>query len=102
VPAVAPPVARGVPLDHAPGAPVAPAPAAGPAPLGRSPHASTPLGPLAPLPRPAEHERAHAAIPAAAWAGLILLAAGVPLGGLMRRRRGRSARAHAATTSATG
>jgi hypothetical protein len=35
--------------------------------------------------------RDGAAIPSAAWAGLVVLAAGVPLGGLVRRSRRRRA-----------
>jgi murein DD-endopeptidase MepM/ murein hydrolase activator NlpD len=86
------------------------APAGGPppvAPLGRAPRA--PLTPAArpwvrvparPVPRPrpvaAPGERVPAApapVPAAAWAGLVLVAAGLPLGGLVRRdRRRRRAR----------
>jgi Peptidase family M23 len=66
------------------------------APPGRVPHA--PDTALAPRPRPAAHPR-DAAIPAGAWAGLILLAAGVPLGGLVRRRRTRSANAPATATA---
>jgi Peptidase family M23 len=102
VPAVAPPAGRAVPLGHAPQARVAPAPAAQPAPLVGSPRVRTPVPPPAPRPRPAARPRPGTAIPAAAWAGLILLAAGVPLGGLVRRRRGRSVPVEAATSPAAG
>jgi murein DD-endopeptidase MepM/ murein hydrolase activator NlpD len=77
-----------VPLGRAPRAPVAPA---------ARPAARVPARPV-PRPRPvaAPGERVPAPaapIPAAAWAGLVLLAAGLPLGGLVRRdRRRRRAR----------
>jgi hypothetical protein len=80
-------------------------------PLGRAPravvpHAAAPRTPgqsLAPRPRPLAHPRPGAAIPAGAWAGLALLAAGVPLGGLVRRgRRARRALATTAPTTAAG
>jgi peptidase M23-like protein len=82
----------------------------GAAPLGRAPR-----GPLAPavrrpiVPRPAPRPRprqaaapSHGAtpIPGAALAGLVLLAAGVPLGGLVHRRRRRRARAAEPTVAA--
>jgi Peptidase family M23 len=86
-----------------------PRPSARPAFLGRAPlgHAPAsrlaraPHGPesaLAPRPRPALRPRG-AAIPAVACAGLILLAAGVPVGGLVRRRRARSVRSPATSTA---
>jgi hypothetical protein len=92
---------------------------AGPPPVGRGPGPSplgrAPRGPLAPrlapppgrlAPRPARAEADAAAsrapgVPGLAWGGLVLLAAGLPLGGLMhRRRRRRAARALAATVAA--
>ena len=92
---------------------------AGPPPMGRGPGPSplgrAPRGPLAPrlapppgqlAPRPARAEANAAAsrapgVPGLAWGGLVLLAAGLPLGGLMhRRRRRRAARALAATVAA--
>ena len=100
VPVVPRPGSRPVPLGRAPGAPVASVRAARPAVAGRAPHA--PGTALAPRPRPAAGSRGDdGAIPAGAWAGLVLLAAGVPLGGLVRRRRARSAPA-AATSTAVG
>jgi hypothetical protein len=100
------PAAGPAPLGRAPilarrTAPHAPLAGAPHPPLARAPHA--PLAPvtvLAPRPRPAAQPR-DATIPAGAWAGLILLAAGVPLGGLVRRRRTRPVRA-AATSTAVG
>jgi murein DD-endopeptidase MepM/ murein hydrolase activator NlpD len=76
-----------VPLGRAPRAPVAPA---------VRPAVRVPARPV-PRPRPvAPGERVSASpapIPAAAWAGLVLLGAGLPLGGLVRRdRRRRRAR----------
>ncbi len=64
------------------------------APLGRAPRSAVPRPAPEPLvhrtPRPAVAEPPAApTVPVAAWAGLGLLAAGVPLGGLARRRRGR-------------
>ncbi len=64
------------------------------APLGRAPRPAAPhvvRSPRPPLvhrtPRPAANAAPAMAVPPAAWAGLALLAAGVPLGGLVRRRR---------------
>src|SRR3954447_4246755 len=88
-----------------------PRPSARPAPLGRAPLRRAPASPparvphapvtIAPRPRPAAHDGRGAAIPAGAWAGLIVLAARVPLGGRVRRRRTRAVRA-AATSTAVG
>jgi murein DD-endopeptidase MepM/ murein hydrolase activator NlpD len=62
------------------------------APLGRAPRPAAPA-PEAPLaqrvPRPAPADQPVPAIPTAAWAGLVVLAAGVPVGGLVRRARRR-------------
>lgn len=80
----------------------------GPPPLGRAPR--RPLAPrLAPppgrlAPRPAlagagAAARRAAGVPGLAWGGLVLLAAGVPLGGLVHRRRRRAARALAPTVA---
>jgi murein DD-endopeptidase MepM/ murein hydrolase activator NlpD len=67
-----------------------------PAPLGRAPRAPRVPAPLRPAPRPRPRPvadaRDGAAIPSAAWVGLVVLAAGVPLGGLARRSRRRRAR----------
>jgi hypothetical protein len=90
---------------------------AGPPPVGRGPGPSplgrAPRGPLAPrlapppgrlAPRPARAGADAAAspapgVPGLAWGGLVLLAAGLPLGGLLHRRRRRAARALAATVA---
>jgi murein DD-endopeptidase MepM/ murein hydrolase activator NlpD len=89
-----------------------------PGPLGRAPGrpAVTPVTPTraprrrvaAPRPRPFTAPSAapvpapgRAGIPAAAWAGLVLLAAGVPLGGLVHRGR-RRRRAAGAVVAAEG
>jgi murein DD-endopeptidase MepM/ murein hydrolase activator NlpD len=70
-------------------------------PLGRSPR--SPRGPApAPLRRPARPVASApraAGVPTAAWAGLALLAAGVPLGGILRRSRRR--RVHGTVAAAT-
>jgi Peptidase family M23 len=92
-----------------PSVPVAPLP-----PLGRAPRVPVDVAPRA-VPRPRLAPRVRLAprpgavaaprlgapgIPRGAWAGLVLLAAGLPLGGLVRvgrRRRGRRAVATAVT-----
>ncbi|MEA2288915.1 MAG: Peptidase family [Solirubrobacteraceae bacterium] len=77
-----PPGAPAVPLGPAPRGPAVPAP--------RPATSRTPR--LAP---PVAGGRRAPAVPALAWAGLVLLAAGVPLGGVVarsRRRRGATAR----------
>ena len=88
--AVPPPVGRGpgpLPLGRAPRGPLAP-------PL------ASPPGRLAPRPAPAVAASRAARVPGLAWGGLVLLAAGLPLGGLVhRRRRRRAARALAATAA---
>jgi Peptidase family M23 len=104
--------------DHDPGPPAGPAPA--PAPRGRSPLLAPPrpanaprrvrpAGAPRPLSTPAADPRprpaagpgdAAPAIPGLAWAGLVLLAAGVPLGGLVHRRRRRATRAAGAAAVA--
>jgi hypothetical protein len=99
-------------LRRGPRLPVASPHAPRDAPLGRSPHAAPPLARaphatpsprrIAPRPRPAAHGRPAPAIPPGAWAGLVLLAAGVPLGGLVRRGRLRRAPGAAPTTTAVG
>jgi hypothetical protein len=68
-----------------PVAPLGRAPRPGSAPTARRP-AARPVVRVA-VPRPADAPAP--AIPPAAWAGLVLLAAGVPLGGLVRRGRRR-------------
>src|SRR4051812_17929018 len=69
-------------------------PAAAPQ-LGRAPRGPRLPVPLRPAARPgpvAVPVAGHGAhVPAAAWAGLVVLAAGVPLGGLVRRSRRRRA-----------
>jgi hypothetical protein len=89
--------------DRPPGAPVAP--------LGRAPRAPRVGSPprsrtLRPRPRPVAGEpaaRDRAAIPSAAWGGLVVLAAGVPVGGLVRRaRRRRERRPVAAAVTTRG
>lgn len=86
-------------------APLGRAPHPQPAPLARAPHprplATSPLGPR---PRAVARAAPGAAIAPGAWAGLVLLAAGVPLGGLVRRRRRRARPAPATvpTTRAAG
>ena len=82
-------------------------PGPGPLPLGRAPRGprlAPPPGRLAPRPARAEANAAASrapGVPGLAWGGLVLLAAGLPLGGLMhRRRRRRAARALAATVAA--
>ena len=81
-------------------------PGPGPLPLGRAPRGPLPPrmappapGRLAPRTAPAGTAANPAArVPGLAWGGLVLLAAGLPLGGLVhRRRRRRAARALAAT-----
>ena len=99
-------------MRRTPRLPVASAPKPRDAPLGRSPHGAPPLARaphatpsprrIAPRPRPAAHGRPAPAIPPGAWAGLVLLAAGVPLGGLVRRGRLRRAPGAAPTTTAVG
>src|SRR3954452_941302 len=62
------------------------------APLGRAPRGPAVPTPLRPEARslPVAVARAgEAGVPAGAWAGLVLLAGGVPLGGLVRRSRRR-------------
>jgi murein DD-endopeptidase MepM/ murein hydrolase activator NlpD len=63
------------------------------APIGRAPRGPRVPSPLRPAPRPrpvAVAARAGGAgVPAGAWAGLVVLAGGVPLGGLVRRSRRR-------------
>jgi len=92
--AVPPPVGRGpdpLPLGRAPGGPLAPR--------------MTPPAPARLAPRPVPAGGAPAAsraagVPGLAWGGLVLVAAGLPLGGLVhRRRRRRAARALAATVA---
>jgi hypothetical protein len=89
--AVPPPVGRGPappPLGRAPRSPVAPRHAP---PLGRrAPH-------FAPAAAPQT-----AGVPVLAWGGLVILAAGLPLGGLVHRRRRRRAAARALTVPAAG
>jgi murein DD-endopeptidase MepM/ murein hydrolase activator NlpD len=81
-----PPVDPGLPLGRAP----------------RAPHVAAPLRPLG-RPRPVTARgaaRDGASIPSAAWGGLVVLAAGVPLGGIVRRsRRRRAGRPVAATVA---
>jgi peptidase M23-like protein len=78
----------------APLAPRSPRRRTTPVPLARRSPRSAPV-PLAPRPRPAAVPRPDASIPPLAWAGLVLLAAGVPLGGLVRRSRRRGPAASA-------
>jgi murein DD-endopeptidase MepM/ murein hydrolase activator NlpD len=80
-----------VPLGRAPRAPAVPA--ARPAPA-RVPVRAADRAPRVPRAAPAR-------IPALAWAGLVALAAGLPLGGLVRRDRRRRARRAAAAVPAT-
>jgi hypothetical protein len=124
-----PPRDPALPVGRGPRIPGAPLPAARPAPLGRAPRAPTgrrvplsaharganapgarrapldrprPAGPpLAREPRPAAGP-SDPAVPAGAWAGLVLLAAGVPLGGLVRRRRARRVATAPARSAAVG
>jgi hypothetical protein len=77
---------------HAPEPPGAPL---GRAPLGRGPAPPRPVAgrPAVSGPVVSPHVAAQPpAIPAAAWGGMVLLAAGVPLGGLVTRTRRRRAR----------
>jgi hypothetical protein len=80
----------------------------GPSPLGRArrgplaPRLAPPPGRLAPRPARAGADAAASpapGVPGLAWGGLVLLAAGLPLGGLLHRRRRRAARALAATVA---
>ena len=95
------------PVGHGPGA----------APLGRAPLIPAPPAwaarrpfvpravprPRAPRSRPAVMPSdAGAPMPLAAWAGLVLLAAGVPLGGLVHRRRRRRALASSLAPAVSG
>jgi hypothetical protein len=62
------------------------------APLGRAPRPVAPTAPPALAtrsPRPAAADAPAPAIPSVAWAGMVVLAAGVPLGGLAHRARRR-------------
>ena len=61
----------------------------------RPPRAAAPRAPAPGPPRVGA-----AGVPGLAWGGLVLLAAGLPLGGLVHRRRRRAARALAATPAA--
>jgi hypothetical protein len=66
-------------------------------PLGRAPRGPVAVPAVAPFrpvvrPRPVAVSRDGAGVPRAAWAGLVLLAAGVPLGGIVQRSRRRRAR----------
>jgi hypothetical protein len=72
-----------------------------PAPLGRAPRVPVLPAPLRPAPRPRRVAvaRGGPGVPVAAWAGLVVLAAGVPLGGLVRRSRRRRARLVAAAVA---
>jgi peptidase M23-like protein len=84
------------PLGRAPRAPATPSVARGPLPAARPP---------APALRPRPYAGARAAgagVPPLAWAGLVVLAAGLPLGGLVhrRRRRRRATRAVAGAAAA--
>ena len=103
--------------DQDPGPPAGPAPA--PVPRGRSPLLAPPrpanaprlvrpAGAPRPLSAPAADPRVPAAgpadpapaIPGLAWAGLVVLAAGIPLGGLIHRRRRKATRAAGAAAVA--
>jgi hypothetical protein len=101
------------PAGHAPTAPLGRAPQArrlppAPAPVAQPPVPAVPPAPSPVAPRPVPRPRARPAaatrapvagsIPRAAWGGLVLLAAGVPLGGLVRRRRRRVTRQLVAAT----
>ena len=77
-------------------------PAAPGAPLGRAPRQPRVPAPLRPAarPRPVAVARDSAGVPTGAWAGLVVLAAGVPLGGLVHRSRRRRGRRVVATAAA--
>jgi hypothetical protein len=89
--APAPPIA---PLGRAPRVPPAP-----PVPTVRMPRA---VARPRPRPRPVAAARPDAAVPRAAWAGLVALAAGVPLGGLARRSRRARRAPHGAPAAVQG
>jgi hypothetical protein len=91
-------------LGRAPGS-LGRGPVPSPVEAARSAHARRTAAPprqAAPAPAPsAGPAPSGAGIPAVVWAGLVLLAAGVPLGGLVhRRRRGRRAAAAVVATEA--
>jgi hypothetical protein len=69
------------------------------APLGPAPRARTPRAPVGrppPRARPAPAAApAPARVPAIAWAGAALLAAGLPVGGILHVRRARRRRSEA-------
>src|SRR3954470_6747375 len=77
-------------------------PAAPGAPLGRAPRRPRVPAPLRPAarPRPVALARRGAGVPTGAWAGLVVLAAGGPLGGLVHRSRRRGGRGAVAPAAA--
>jgi murein DD-endopeptidase MepM/ murein hydrolase activator NlpD len=100
------PANPGVPLGRAPGRPAgeAPRPTVTRSPRVPAPASAPAAAPVTPGARaglPASAAAPPARIPAVAWAGIVLLAAGVPLGGLVRRSARRRTRA-AATACAWG
>jgi hypothetical protein len=83
--------------DRSPGAPAVPLGRAPRGPAGARPVRAAPARPAAPPPvreSPAAGARAPA-LPPMAWAGLVLVAAGLPLGGLVARSRPRGRRRRA-------
>jgi hypothetical protein len=77
-----------------PAPPIAPlgrAPAPGPAPVARSRRPSSLPASRVVVPRAADVSAPAPAVPRAAWAGLVLLAVGLPVGGIVHRARRRRA-----------
>jgi hypothetical protein len=96
-----PPAGRGpspLPLGRAPRVRRSPPAVRAPAPIPRRSAVPRPR----PVASPSPAAPSDAAIPPAAWAGLVLLAAGVPLGGLLRRSRRRRRAAHAVAPTVAG
>jgi hypothetical protein len=72
-------------------------------PLGRTPRGPVAAPPVVPLRRPVRPVASTApasGVPALGWAGLVVLAAGVPLGGIVRRSRRRRTRGTVAAGTA--
>jgi hypothetical protein len=72
--------------------------------LGPAPDVVPPLrqpAPVAPPPVAQSHEAAHRGVPVLAWAGLALVAGGLPLGGLLARHRSRQRTSWTSTSPAS-
>jgi hypothetical protein len=75
-------------------------PSLGPAPDVAPPRRRTPA-PVAPPPAASEPSRAPGGVPVLVWAGLALVAAGLPLGGLLARHRSRQRTSWTSTSAAS-